>query len=59
MKLLAAFKFSVSLLLQFVANAVLFSFLASLSVPVWPAQLTTTIALTAGNYLVYRYWVFK
>ena len=27
--------------------------------PLWPAQVTTTVLMTFVNYLVYRLWVFR
>lgn len=51
--------FVLSLLLQWALNAVLLALLLSLGTPVWPAQIVTTVALTVGNFLMYKYWVFK
>ncbi len=54
----AAMRFSVSLGLQFVLNALLLWCLLAWSLTTWPAQLTTTVALTILNYAMYRFWVF-
>ncbi len=54
----AALRFVGALGLQFLANAGLFWALTQLGLPVWPAQVITTIALTVINYLIYRLWVF-
>jgi putative flippase GtrA len=55
----AVVKFLATLLLQFFANAALLAALVGWGLSVWPAQIATTISLTAANYLIYRYWVFK
>jgi len=30
-----------------------------LGLPLWPAQIVTTVLLTVSNYLAYRLWVFR
>jgi putative flippase GtrA len=50
--------FMVSLGIQFLLNALVFSSLLALGIAVWPAQLITTVALTFINYGMYRLWVF-
>jgi putative flippase GtrA len=52
-------KFVVALGIQGALNAALMQGLLLLSVSVWPAQITVTIALTFFNYLLYRLWVFR
>ena len=51
--------FALALLLQMVLNAALLTLFLSFTTLVWPAQITTTILLTAFNFLVYKFWVFK
>ena len=31
----------------------------ALGATLWPAQVTTTVLMTFGNYLAYRLWVFR
>jgi putative flippase GtrA len=52
-------RFVAALGAQFVANMALFDAFLGLGFSVWVAQATTTVLLTAANYLVYRLWVFK
>jgi hypothetical protein len=54
----AAAHFSVSLGIQFVLNALIFSALLAWGLSTWPAQLLTTLLLTFVNYAMYRLWVF-
>lgn len=55
----AGVRFMVALGMQFVLNGAIFSLLVYLSVPVWPAQITTSALLVGLNYLMYRIWVFS
>jgi len=55
----ATVRFALAILLQLVANSALLAGLLDLGMSLWPAQVTTTIALTFANYLAYRLWVFK
>ena len=55
----ASLRFLVVILLQLLANSVLLASLIELGLSLWPAQVTTTILLTFGNYLAYREWVFR
>ena len=51
--------FILALALQMVINAGLLALFVSWGVPVWPAQLTTTVLLAGFNFLMYKFWVFK
>jgi putative flippase GtrA len=51
--------FILALALQMAINAGLLALFVSLGVPVWPAQLVTTIFLAGFNFLMYKFWVFK
>jgi putative flippase GtrA len=55
----ASLRFVVAIAAQLAANSALLAGLLALGTSVWPAQIVTTIALTFGNYLVYRLWVFR
>jgi putative flippase GtrA len=55
----ASGRFVVAIGLQLLANSALLAGLLSLGLSLWPAQVSTTIALTFANYLVYRLWVFR
>ena len=55
----SGWRFIAALSAQMAVNAGALSILVSAGVHVWLAQVSTTIALTLINYLVYRYWVFK
>jgi putative flippase GtrA len=55
----AGMRFVVAITAQFVANAALLAAITQSGVSVWPAQVLTTVLLTIGNYLVYRWWVFR
>ena len=56
---LAGMRFVVAIGAQLAANSALLGALTNAGVEVWPAQVATTILLTFGNYLVYRWWVFR
>jgi len=56
---IAGRRFLVALGLQFVANGALLAGLLAAGLPVWPAQVATTVLLTFANYAVYRLWVFR
>jgi putative flippase GtrA len=56
---IAGRRFLLALLAQFVANSALLAALLAAGLPVWPAQVTTTVVLTFANYAVYRVWVFR
>ena len=47
------------ILLQLALNSALLALLLDGGVPLWPAQIATTIVLTFANYLAYRLWVFR
>ncbi|HEY3554262.1 MAG TPA: GtrA family protein, partial [Casimicrobiaceae bacterium] len=55
----AGVRFIVAILAQLAANSLALAALTGEGVPVWPAQVATTIALTFVNYVVYRWWVFR
>jgi putative flippase GtrA len=55
----AGLRFVVTVAVQLVSNSVLLAALTHAGMAVWPAQVTTTIALTFVNYLIYRWWVFR
>jgi len=55
----AGVRFIVVFALQLGANSALLALLLAQDVPLWPAQVATTIVLTFGNYLAYRLWVFR
>ena len=55
----ASARFMVVIALQLAANSTLLAGLIEGGVPLWPAQVLTTIVLTIGNYLAYRLWVFR
>lgn len=55
----AGLRFVVALGAQLAANSALLAALTEAGVAVWPAQIATTVILTFGNYLVYRWWVFR
>ena len=55
----ASVRFVVVIALQLAANSSLLALLLQSGVSLWPAQVTTTIALTFVNYLAYRLWVFR
>ena len=55
----AGLRFVVAIAFQLAANSALLAALTQASVPVWPAQVATTVMLTIVNYLMYRWWVFR
>jgi putative flippase GtrA len=55
----ASLRFAVVIALQMLANSALLALLLEAGISLWPAQVTTTIALTFVNYLAYRLWVFR
>jgi putative flippase GtrA len=55
----ASARFVVVNAVQLAANSALLAALIESGVALWPAQVTTTIVLTFGNYLAYRLWVFR
>jgi putative flippase GtrA len=56
---IAGRRFVVVLGLQMLANTALLGALLATGIGVWPAQITTTVLLTFGNYAAYRLWVFR
>ena len=55
----ASLRFVVVNAVQLTANSALLAALLEAGLALWPAQVTTTIVLTFGNYLAYRLWVFR
>jgi putative flippase GtrA len=55
----AGTRFAVAIALQLVVNTLLLAGFLKLGLTLWPAQVTTTVLMTFGNYLVYRLWVFR
>jgi putative flippase GtrA len=55
----AGWRFVVAIAAQALVNTLLLAGLLALDVPVWPAQVAVTVAVTLLNYLVYRLWVFR
>lgn len=55
----AGLRFVVAIMAQLAANSALLAAFTHAGMGVWPAQVLTTVLLTAGNYLVYRWWVFR
>lgn len=55
----AGMRFIVAIAAQLAANSALLAALTHQGLGVWPAQVLTTILLTAVNYLAYRWWVFR
>ena len=55
----AGARFVIAIALQLVVNTLLLSSFLHLGLALWPAQVTTTVLMTFGNYLVYRLWVFR
>ena len=55
----AGARFVVAIALQLAVNTLLLAGFLNLDVPLWPAQVATTVLMTFGNYLVYRLWVFR
>lgn len=56
---IAGRRFVVALGAQALANTGLLALLLEAGLPVWPAQIATTILLTFANYAAYRLWVFR
>jgi len=55
----AGTRFVIAIALQLVVNTLLLASFLRLGLTLWPAQVTTTVLMTFGNYLVYRLWVFR
>jgi putative flippase GtrA len=55
----AGTRFVVAIALQLVVNTLLLAGLLQAGLTLWPAQVTTTVLMTFGNYLAYRLWVFR
>ena len=55
----AGVRFVVAIALQLAVNTLLLASFLKLGLTLWPAQVTTTVLMTFGNYLVYRLWVFR
>ena len=55
----AGTRFAIAIALQLVVNTLLLAGFLKLGMTLWPAQVTTTVLMTFGNYLVYRLWVFR
>jgi len=56
---IAGARFVVAIALQLSVNTLLLAVFLELGLALWPAQVTTTVLMTFGNYLVYRLWVFR
>jgi putative flippase GtrA len=55
----AGTRFVVAIALQLAVNTLLLAGLLKVGLTLWPAQVTTTVLMTFGNYLAYRLWVFR
>jgi len=55
----AGWRFVVVIGVGMLANTGLLAALLGVGLPLWPAQIATTILLTFGNYVAYRLWVFR
>ena len=55
----AGTRFAIAIALQLALNTLLLAGFLKLGLTLWPAQVTTTVVMTFGNYLVYRFWVFR
>jgi putative flippase GtrA len=55
----ASARFVVAIAVQLAANSAMLAGLLAAGMSLWPAQVTTTVALTFANYLAYRLWVFR
>lgn len=55
----AMVRFIAAISLQLAANSAILAGFLALNWPVWIAQITTTVLLTASNYIIYRIWVFR
>jgi putative flippase GtrA len=52
-------RFVVALLIQMAANSLLLAALLAAGLPVWKAQVVTTVTLTFFTFLAGRLWVFR
>lgn len=52
-------RFVVALLIQMAANSLVLAALLAAGLPVWTAQIVTTVVLTFFTYLAGRLWVFR
>ena len=52
-------RYVVALLIQMAANSLLLGALMAAGLPVWPAQIATTLALTIFTYIGGKLWVFR
>ncbi len=52
-------RFAIAIGLQWVLNALLLTLFLKFGLTLWPAQFATTVLMTFGNYLAYRFWVFR
>jgi len=55
----AGARFVLAIALQLALNTLLLAGFLRIGWSLWPAQVTTTVLMTFGNYLVYRFWVFR
>ena len=55
----AGARFVIAIVLQLAVNTLLLAGLLKVGLTLWPAQVTTTVLMTFGNYLAYRLWVFR
>ncbi|MEO8344497.1 MAG: GtrA family protein [Betaproteobacteria bacterium] len=55
----AGTRFAAAIALQLAMNTLLLIAFLALGLSLWPAQITTTVLMTFGNYLIYRLWVFR
>ena len=55
----AGTRFVVAIAAQLAVNSLLLAGFMALGLALWPAQVTTTVLMTFGNYLAYRLWVFR
>lgn len=54
----AVWRFILALMFQMFCNTALVALFLHI-LPLWYAQVTTTILMTVVNYMIYRIWVFK
>lgn len=52
-------RFAVAIAVQWALNALLLTLFLKLGLTLWPAQVATTVLMTFGNYVAYRFWVFR
>jgi putative flippase GtrA len=52
-------KFVLALAVQGVLNSAFLTGFMEIGIPLWYAQVATTVLMTFLNYIVYRLWVFK